>query len=127
MEFVLNGNLNELERLSAEAERFCQGRSLSAEVQFDLNLALEELFINAIRHGGCEGMENAVHVGLDAVDGEVRVEFRDRGKAFDPTTAPPPDLSRVGGLGIHLVLGLMRDFHYERSGEWNRMTMRRPL
>jgi anti-sigma regulatory factor (Ser/Thr protein kinase) len=119
--------LNELGRLAGEAERFCLAGSLGEEVQYDLNLVLEELFINAVRHGGCEGMEKAVHVRLETADDGVRVEFRDRGKAFDPATAPPPDLSKVGGLGIHLVRGLMRDFNYERSGEWNRMTMRRPL
>ena len=127
LEFVLNGNLGELERVAAETERFCHERSLTSEVQFDLNLVLEELFINAVRHGGCEGMENAVHVRLEAADGDLRVEYRDRGKPFDPNTAPPPDLSRIGGLGIHLVRNLMTDFHYERSGDWNRITMRRSL
>jgi len=127
LEFVLNGNLGELERVAAETERFCHERSLASEVQFDLNLVLEELFINAVRHGGCEGVENAVHVRLEAADGDLRVEFRDRGKPFDPNTAPPPDLSRIGGLGIHLVRNLMTDFHYERSGDGNRITMRRSL
>jgi anti-sigma regulatory factor (Ser/Thr protein kinase) len=127
LEFVLDGNLNELERLAGEVERFCGQRSLDAEAQFDLNLALEELFVNAVRHGGCEGMEKAVQVRLERADNEVRVEFRDRGAHFDPTTAPPPDLSRIGGLGIHLARGLMRDFRYQRSGDWNRITMRRPL
>ena len=127
LEFVLDGNLNELGRLAEEAERFCREQSLGQEVQFDLNLVLEELFINAVRHGGCEGMEKAVYVRLDAAADGVRVEFRDRGKPFDPNTAPPPDLSRIGGLGIHLVRGLMQDFHYQRSGDWNQMTMRRSL
>jgi anti-sigma regulatory factor (Ser/Thr protein kinase) len=124
---LLDGNLDELGRLAGEAERFCRERSLSAEVQFDIDLALEELFINAVRHGGCEGMKEAVQVRLEAAADEVRVEFRDRGVPFDPTTAPPPDLTRIGGLGIHLVRELMRDFRYQRTGEWNRITMRRPL
>ena len=124
---MLDGNLNELGRLAAEAERFCRQCSLGEEVQFDLNLVLEELFINAVRHGGCEGMEKAVRVRIEAGEDELRVDFRDRGIAFDPTTAPQPDLSRIGGLGIHLVRELMRDFHYQRTSEWNRITMWRPL
>jgi len=127
VEFVLDGNLNQLARIEAEAERFCRERSLASEVQFDLNLVLEELFINSVRHGGCEGMEKSVRIRMEADGREVRVEFRDRGIAFDPTTAPAPDLSRIGGLGIHLVRQLMHDFRYERAGEWNRMTMRRPI
>jgi anti-sigma regulatory factor (Ser/Thr protein kinase) len=72
-------------------------------------------------------MEKSVQIRIEADGKDVRVEFRDRGKAFDPNTAPPPDPSRIGGLGIHLVRELTRDFQYERSGDWNRMTMRRPL
>jgi anti-sigma regulatory factor (Ser/Thr protein kinase) len=55
------------------------------------------------------------------------VEFCDRGLPFDPNTAPPPDLSRIGGLGVHLVRNIMQDFQYQRAGEWNRITMRRAL
>ena len=51
----------------------------------------------------------------------IRVEFCDRGRPFDPADAPPPDLSRIGGLGIHLVRNIMRDFAYQRAGEWNRI------
>jgi serine/threonine-protein kinase RsbW len=124
---VLDGNVNELARLAAEVELFCSERSLDSEVQFDLNLALEELFINAVRHGGCGGMEKAVRIRLEGAAGEVRVEFRDRGKAFDPTEIIPPDFSRIGGLGIHLVRELMRDIRYQRCGGWNQINMRRPL
>ena len=131
-EFQLNGALAELERLEAEISSFCQSCALSGEVAFDLNLALEELFTNAVRHGGCEGMDDAVHIRLRRQTGGVRVEFADRGRAFDPATAPAPNLDaprnerRPGGLGIHLVRQLMQELRYERAGEWNRITMWRP-
>jgi serine/threonine-protein kinase RsbW len=127
VKFVLDSKVNELARIEAEAGRFCRERSLATEVQFHLNLVLEELFINSVRHGGGEGMEKSVHIRMEAGDSEVRVEFRDRGITFDPTTAPPPDLSHIGGLGFHLLRELMHDFRYQRAGEWNRMTMRRPM
>jgi anti-sigma regulatory factor (Ser/Thr protein kinase) len=125
--FVLNGDLKELTRLTSETEAFCRDRSLGPEVEFDLNLALEELFTNALRHGGCEGMQQAMEVRLQAAGDGVRVEFRDRGRPFDPTAAPAPDLSVIGGLGIHLVRGIMDDLEYQRAGEWNLITMRRSL
>ena len=118
--------MHELARLVEELERFCRESSLGEEIQYDLNLALEELFTNALRHGGCEGMEQAIRIRLETAGDGVRVEFRDRGRPFDPATAPPPDLNRVGGLGIHLVRKIMQDFEYQRTGEWNRITMRRP-
>jgi anti-sigma regulatory factor (Ser/Thr protein kinase) len=125
----LNGNLSELERLAAEISRFCRENALDADAEFNLNLALEELFVNTVRHGGCNGVENSVRVRLLAGDGGVRVEFADRGQPFDPTVAPaavihaPLEERNAGGLGIHLVRELMRDLQYRRNGEWNRMTM----
>ena len=105
---------------------------MDAEAPFELNLVLEELFTNAVRHGGCEGMKNAVAVLLRPLDdGGLAVEFRDRGRPFDPTSAAQPDIAaplaeRVpGGLGIHLVRQIMRDLEYRRAGEWNRLSMRR--
>ncbi|HUI78610.1 MAG TPA: ATP-binding protein [Bryobacteraceae bacterium] len=131
--FALNGNLAELPRLSAEIARFCQEQSLDTDVAFDLNLALEELFTNAVQHGGCEGMSNAVVIRLERARDGVRVEFSDRGVAFDPASAPPPDLEspleqrNAGGLGIHLVRKIMSDLHYWRADDWNRITMRKPI
>ena len=126
-DLALDGSLHELARLAEELDRFCRDASLGSEIQYDLNLALEELFTNALRHGGCEGMDRAVKIRLENEGDGVRVEFCDRGQPFDPADAPPPDLSRIGGLGIHLVRKIMQDFEYRRAGEWNRVTMRRAL
>ena len=129
----LNGNLSELARLSQEIARFCREGGFGAEVEFDLNLALEELFTNAVRHGGCEGMEKAIEIRLSAEGEAVRVEYGDRGQPFDPDVAPRPDLEAplesraIGGLGLHLVREIMREFTYGREGDWNRITMSRPI
>src|SRR5262249_12895784 len=94
-----------------------------------LNLVLEELFVNAIRHGGCEGMEDAARVRMSYEGGAVRVCFSDRGGVFDPTAAPEVDIDaplserQSGGLGIHLVRQIMRDVAWRRDGEWNVLTM----
>jgi anti-sigma regulatory factor (Ser/Thr protein kinase) len=118
--------------LWGHVDQFCQTQGMDTEATFDLILVLEELFTNAVRHGGCEGMKSAVHVRLRLLeDRGVAVEYRDRGAPFDPTSAPEPDLKaplserQHGGLGIHLVRQTMRDLEYRRTGEWNQLTMRR--
>lgn len=132
-EFVLDGNLEELDRLTALAAQFCRENSLGEGAGFDLSLALEELFVNAVRHGGCLGMKDAVQVQMRLLDDGVLVEFADRGVPFDPSLVPAPDLTAslrdrpAGGFGLHLVRQFMTDFAYRRSGDWNRITMRRPL
>jgi len=130
--FELDGDLRELSRLAERVDRFCRSEGLDEDAAFELNLVLEELFSNAVRHGGCEHVKNAVAVRLrPAGGGDVEVEFRDRGAPFDPTALPRPDLTtplgerRPGGLGVHLVRQIVRDLRYRRAGEWNQLTMRR--
>ncbi len=130
--FELDGNLGELGRLVQQVDRFCLSAGLDRDAAFELNLVLEELFTNAVRHGGCEGMKPAAYVRLGLLErGGVAVEFRDRGAPFDPTSAAEPDVTaplserRPGGLGIHLVRQMMHDLEYCRSGGWNRLAMRR--
>jgi serine/threonine-protein kinase RsbW len=127
------GNLGELARLTAETEQFCEQHSLAANVEFDLNLVLEELFVNSIRHGGCESLEGTAEFRLTLLPDGVSLEYADRGAPFDPTQARAPDLTAPleqrpdGGLGIHLMRQVMRDIEYHRVGGWNRIRMRRPI
>ena len=129
---LLDGTLSELARLTAEIARFCRDHALAEDVEFDLNLVLEELFANALRHGGCQGMREAVRVDLRIMEDGVLIEFADRGAPFDPTGAAEPQLDAplaergIGGLGLHLVRQIVRDLRYERVHGWNRLTMRRP-
>ena len=133
VELSLAGDLKELERLAVWIRQFCELHSLGEDVDFRLNLALEELFTNAVRHGGCQGMADATSIRLQPEVGGIWVEYADRGRPFDPADAPPPDLDaplekrRTGGLGIHFVRQMARQFEYHRVGEWNRITMRIPL
>lgn len=132
VELTLDGNLRELPRLAGEVGRFCRAEGLSADTEDALNLALEELFANAIEHGGCAGVAGAVAIRLERSEGTVRVEFRDRGVPFDPLSAPVPDFDAplaeraAGGLGVHFVRQIMRELQYHRCGEWNRLTMELP-
>jgi len=133
-DLCLSGDIHELERLAGEVERFCGEHSLPADLEFQLNLVLEELFVNAVRHGACEGLANAARVQM-RVDHHraVHVTFSDRGAPFDLTQAPEADIGaplserRAGGLGIHLVRQIMRDVSYSREGEWNVLTMQHPV
>jgi anti-sigma regulatory factor (Ser/Thr protein kinase) len=113
---------------------FCSGRNLPADAEFQLNVVLEELFVNAIRHGGCDGVTDAACIRLDCTpENAVHIEFRDRGRPFDLTAAPAADIGAPlserhgGGLGIHLVRQMMRDVAYRREGEWNILTMLHPV
>jgi anti-sigma regulatory factor (Ser/Thr protein kinase) len=130
----LDGDIQQLGRIAAAVEEFCDDHTLGSDTGFQLNLVLEELFVNAIRHGGCTGMENAVRIQLRAgSSGEVYVVFADRGAPFDLTAAPQANTGAPlaerpdGGLGIHLVRKIMRDISYKREDGWNLLAMQQPV
>jgi anti-sigma regulatory factor (Ser/Thr protein kinase) len=132
-EMSLEGNIRELERLSASIAEFCAANDLDGEVEFDLNLVLEELFTNSLRHGGCDGMRDAAQVRLRLAPDGVAVEYSDRGAAFNPLDAPEPDVTaplmerQPGGLGVFLVRRVVQDLRYRRRGESNEITMTRRM
>jgi serine/threonine-protein kinase RsbW len=132
-EIALNGSAAELERLATAISDFCRAHALDDDVEFDLNLVLEALFTNSVRHGGCAGVADAVRIRLRAAAEGVELEYLDRGVPFNPLNAAPPDLAAPlldrpdGGLGVHLVRQIMRDLRYRRVTEGNELKMIRRM
>ena len=133
MALSLAGNFSELARLSAATAGFCRENALSPDIESDLNLVLEELFVNSLKHGGCDGMAEAVQVSFTLQPHAVVLDYADRGGPFDPTQVPAAGLAAPlaaraeGGLGIHLVRQIVRDIEYHRVDGWNHLRMRRFL
>ena len=132
-EIALDGSIDELERLVTTVADFCRRHALDDNVEFDLNLVLEELFTNSLRHGGCQGVPAAADIRLRLLPAGVELQYRDRGLAFNPLEAPEPDLTaplmdrKIGGLGVHLVRQIMQDVRYHRSADTNEVTMIRRM
>jgi anti-sigma regulatory factor (Ser/Thr protein kinase) len=133
VEIALDGSVSELERLAAELAVFCRRHGLDDSVEFDLNLVLEELFTNTVRHGGGKGQPDAARIRMRTTGDGVEVEYRDRGVAFNPLEAPEADVTsplierQPGGLGIHLVRRIMSDVRYRRVEDTNELTMVRRM
>lgn len=114
-------HVDSLAVLVAMVREFLEGRPGSEQLAFDLDLVLEELFMNIVHHGRGTG---CVEVELSSAEPErVRLVLRaDEPVAHDPTMAPqagmsmPADQRRAGGLGVHFVRSLSREFRYEWSG-----------
>jgi anti-sigma regulatory factor (Ser/Thr protein kinase) len=129
----LNAEVGELERLTAWLDGFCERHEIPDDAHYHLNVAVEELALNAIKHGRCSPAEGAIEVGLRLSGQELQITFTDTGIPFNPLNAPPPELTGsiadrpIGGLGIHLVRSLMNSVEYERAGGQNRLRLKKDL
>jgi len=130
---TLASDLEELERLRKFIDGFCDQNGLPDETRYHLSVALEELVINAIKHGTCQPSTDAIRLSMRMEGGEVRMVLCDTGVSFDPLQAPLPDLTQklpdrpIGGLGIHLVRCLIPKIRYERRDGRNRLYLTKPV
>jgi anti-sigma regulatory factor (Ser/Thr protein kinase) len=133
MTIVVRNDLTELERVGQAVAAFWTENGLPAELEGDVNLALEEMLSNVMLHGYPDGMEHEITVTLDRDGGALRVSIEDDGLAFNPLEAPAADLSGpleqrpIGGLGIFLVRNLMDKLEYARRSERNLLVMTKRL
>src|SRR5262245_24524511 len=128
----LLNRLTELERLHDAVADFGRLRRVPEEALFQLQVVLEEVASNVIRHALPAG-ERRFLVRLEAAGGDLVAEVEDDGPPFDPLSRPEPDLSLppaerpLGGLGVVLVRRLMDDVDYRRDRGRNVLRLRKRL
>lgn len=95
----------------------------------ELDLLVEEIFMNITRHSYPKGLPGPVSVTYSVSGpGELAVEFGDQGIEFNPLTVDPPDLAlnleqrSVGGMGVLLLKAFANSLSYRREQGWNRLT-----
>ena len=119
----------DLPRIQAAIGEFSREQDWPPDIEFQVDLVLEELVLNVVNHGSGGGVgEIAIELLSDAE--AVTIEIIDDGKPFDPLTdAPDPDTESsiedraVGGLGIHLVRTMMDEVSYRREENRNHMIL----
>jgi serine/threonine-protein kinase RsbW len=96
---------------------------------YDLLVAVHEIVTNIIEHG-YRGRPGVIEITLWTADGALVVQVRDDAPPFDPTQAPPPDLSvpladrPPGGMGIVMARHFVDTVSYRSPPEGgNELTM----
>ena len=117
-----------LPALVAFVRDYFAAQALDGDQAVDVDLVIEELFTNMVRHA--RGGRPEIDVGLDLADGLLTVLIRDRDvEPWNPDSAPPPDLTRPaperrpGGLGIPLVRRLTERLAFEHAGGTTTVTV----
>lgn len=119
---------DELPRLLAWVRERIASRGLEGRRAMILELAAEELGLNAMTHGRTADREGSIECSIEAIDdrGSLRLVIEDDGPPFDPTSLEAPDVDaplearEVGGLGLHLIRS-MATLRHERVDERNRV------
>ncbi len=108
------------------------GASMKAQMQLDV--AVEELFINIANYAYTPDTGMAViKVDKDIDNNQVIITFIDSGIPFNPLEQPDPDVTlsaeerNIGGLGIFMVKKSMDDMRYEYKNKQNILTITKKL
>lgn len=97
----------------------------------DMIQAVDESATNIIVHG-YRGQPGHIEIEVTQEGNVLVVRLRDQAPLFDPTRAPPPDLTLplerrcVGGLGIHLARQFTDSMTFRTTSEGgNELTLRK--
>jgi anti-sigma regulatory factor (Ser/Thr protein kinase) len=129
-QLALRSRLSDMTQLSPWIEGLASRHAIPGNVQFAVELCLEEVVSNVIRHGyaGAEDCSVVVQFAMPR-DGYFEFAVEDEAPRFNPLDAPelsaldPEDETRVGGQGIRLVRQFANSVEYEPTPRGNRMRL----
>lgn len=91
----------------------------------NLFIALDEAFVNAVKHGNKYDANKIVRVSAEVSTKEARFTVEDEGEGFDVNAIPDPrdpeNLFRASGRGVLIIHNVMDEVKYNERG--NRLTM----
>src|ERR687884_773227 len=91
----------------------------------NLFVALDEAFINAVKHGNRNDPRKLVRITAELSSKEARFTVEDEGEGFDvqeiPDPRDPANLFKTSGRGVLLIYNIMDEVEYNERG--NRLTM----
>lgn len=126
----LKNELKELNKLAEFINQFVMDNNLSKRNVFDLNLILEEHFVNIVSYAFSDDAVHIIEFYLEILDsGKINICVTDDGKEFDPTVIKNTEIGlseeerSIGGLGIHFIKTLTQKFEYNRYNNKNKLNM----
>lgn len=116
---VLDFVVDNLERIDA-----------SPKVISQFAIVVDEIFVNIASYAyGDEEGEAVITYQLETDPKRVILQFRDKGKPFNPLDKPDPDITlsaderQIGGLGIFIVKKAMDEVEYQYKENHNILTI----
>ena len=127
----LPGRIESIRTLLDSVEEWAKAEGLPSKALFRLNLVLEELATNVVRHGYRDRPDAEIDVSIVDDGAALTLTLRDQAEEFDPfSSAPKADVDepvetrRMGGLGVHFVKTMAQSYTYKRHGDGNEIVVR---
>lgn len=93
--------------------------------QSNLFVALDEAFVNAVKHGNKFDVQKLVRITAEVSKQEAKFTIEDEGEGFDVKNIPDPldpeNLFKTSGRGVLFIYNIMDEVKYNERG--NRLTM----
>ena len=135
MEKHFPAHQDQLEQVQAFIAQELEGYSCSSRVQFQLDVAVEEIFVNIAHYAYSPGQTGQATVrccvGGDPL--QVTIQFLDNGKPFNPLAKKDADTTLsaeerdIGGLGILMVKKSMDAVDYSYEDGTNILTIKKNI
>jgi sigma-B regulation protein RsbU (phosphoserine phosphatase) len=122
-------SLGEIDTVNNAFTDFAQQSGIDNSVVQKIKLVFDELLNNTISYGYKDEAEHFIEVGVDLLEGRLRVTIEDDATPFNPLSNETPDTTLdiderdIGGLGIHLVRNMMDEMTYKRGIDKNIITL----
>ena len=126
--------LDQLDEVLAFLNGVLEEMNCPLKKQMQLNVAVEELFVNIANYAYSQGGGTAtIVVETEEHPRAVEITLIDTGVPYDPLQKPDPDVTlsaeerAIGGLGIFMVKKTMDEMVYERKGNENVLRISKKL
>jgi serine/threonine-protein kinase RsbW len=126
----LRSRLSDMAQLPAWIEGLATRHGIPANVQFAIDLCLEEALSNVIRHGYAGMDDRSVSVRFTMPgSGYFKFVIEDQAPRFNPLDSPeqpamsPDEENRIGGQGIRFLRHFADALEYEATPTGNRLSI----
>ena len=127
---TISNELHDLASLMNASTNFLEDNGVDAQAVYRINLALEEMITNIIKHGYDDYDSHEINVSIEILENEITGVIEDDGHEFNPLKLEkkPGAASlaehKIGGLGIHLIRELLDQIAYRRENGKNILEIR---
>jgi sigma-B regulation protein RsbU (phosphoserine phosphatase) len=115
----LENILDNVDRVHGFISDFCKSAQIDAKISSDLQLILEEVFINVCNYAFNDRASHYIYISMSFDGKEITWSVEDDGKPFNPlkfqSAQAPASIEemKIGGQGIRLVKKLCDSLDYE--------------